>query len=96
MFIVISEQIKRPMDIPYTIAFNLTTCEGIVMFPYETTCSVCVLINGRNELIAQYKTHEEARLLVDDIIEAMRSGAVVYDCNEKTKISEQKKRPPRR
>lgn len=63
----------------FVVAYNLDNCEGLSVF----NCAACVLINGRNEMIARFKTHEEAMALIDEIIEAMRSGATVYDCNER-------------
>lgn len=79
MLIVISQTITRAAeDKTFVVAFNLDNCEGLSVF----NCAVCVLINGRNEMIARFKTHEEALALVDDIIEAMRSGATVFDCND--------------
>lgn len=63
----------------FVVAYNLDNCEGLSVF----NCAACVLINGRNEMIARFKTHEEAMALIDEIIEAMRSGATVYDCTKR-------------
>lgn len=80
MLIVISRELTRKsVDKCFTVVFNLDNCEGLSVFD----CAVCVLINSRNEWIATCKSHEEALALIYDIVEAMRSGATVYDCNER-------------
>lgn len=83
MLIVRSQSLMRSAEARpdeekvFVVAYNLDNCEGLSVF----NCAACVLINGRNEMIARFKTHEGAMALIDEIIEAMRSGATVFDCN---------------
>ena len=85
MLIVRSQSLTRSAEArpdeekDFVVAYNLDNCEGLSVF----NCVACVLINGRNEMIARFKTHEEAMAMIDEIIEAMRSGATVYDCNKR-------------